>query len=520
MNIKKTAIMISIVGAFVGSVGTLAWADVPQQYDDFFFWRLGHMDGPHDESKALGISRDGKVAVGSTLVVDFRRAWRMDIDWALISPDPRDGENDDNTPPLYNELQVQEDIGVVVPSQPSAAYAASNMTELAEDSCDYYKYGDVSQWILNWCGSKPVGTLNVGTVSYSAQWLLPVQNKQLTGEEIVENVDYVKIPDFGGGLADMKALAVTTDGTVMVGYGSNKRGQQAFRADMTGVDAVTGDPLPILQTLTITDAVSLQSLQSSVAQDVSADGFIITGYGGTKTGNRAFVTDTTLTDWTVDVPVYVSTLLPNLTGGKFAEAYAMTPDGAVIAGRSDSPLGPQACIWFKVDESGAFTTDPLGTWVVKGLGGLSKGGYDAVAYGVAYKNDPIWGDLMVVGRSKTILYPSEAFVWAGNPVLEPDGEEGAFIGYMYDLEYILIKSGAGTASDMGSSWILNEATGISADGTRIVGWGTNPEQGIEAFAVTGYPSELILVLDGETGGEPDPKPKPNPKPPKVKDKDK
>jgi hypothetical protein len=37
----------------------------PMDYP-FYFWKLGHMDGPHDSSKALGISRDGKVAVGST----------------------------------------------------------------------------------------------------------------------------------------------------------------------------------------------------------------------------------------------------------------------------------------------------------------------------------------------------------------------------------------------------------------------------------------------------------------------
>ncbi len=39
--------------------------------DGFWYWRWGHMDGPHDSSKALGISRDGTVAVGSTVVVDF-----------------------------------------------------------------------------------------------------------------------------------------------------------------------------------------------------------------------------------------------------------------------------------------------------------------------------------------------------------------------------------------------------------------------------------------------------------------
>ena len=80
---------------------------------DFWFWKLGHMDGPHTSSKALGISRDGKTAVGATLVVDFERAWRCDIDWTITT--------DDGEPPLYNELQVQEDMGVIAPSYPSAA---------------------------------------------------------------------------------------------------------------------------------------------------------------------------------------------------------------------------------------------------------------------------------------------------------------------------------------------------------------------------------------------------------------
>ena len=53
-------------------------------------------------------------------MVDFYRAWRCDIDWAIAT--------DDGVPPLYNELQVQEDIGIVVPSRFSAAYASSDMT--------------------------------------------------------------------------------------------------------------------------------------------------------------------------------------------------------------------------------------------------------------------------------------------------------------------------------------------------------------------------------------------------------
>ncbi len=110
--------------AVVLGAATPGWAQCPT--GDFWFWRWGHMDGPHDSAKALGISRDGKVAVGSTVVVDFERAWRSDIDWAICT--------DDGVPPLYNELQVQEDIGVVAPSQFSAAYGASDMTTL---TCNY-----------------------------------------------------------------------------------------------------------------------------------------------------------------------------------------------------------------------------------------------------------------------------------------------------------------------------------------------------------------------------------------------
>ena len=51
----------------------------------------------------------------------------------------------------------------------------------------------------------------------------------------------------------------------------------------------------------------------------------------------------------------------------------------------------------------------------------------------------------------------------------------------------MTKTEVGEVSGMGSDWVLNSATGISAAGDRIVGWGINPEGGEEAFVVTGYP---------------------------------
>jgi hypothetical protein len=454
-EIMKRVILGFTTGACAAVLLAAAPAWAQTESDGFYFWRLGHMEGPHDSSRALGISRDGKTAVGSTVVVDFDRAWRLDIDWAIAT--------DDGVPPLYNELQVQEDIGVIAPSEPSAAYASSDMT-----TAPNY---DLPALNLDWGGSMPVGTIMGGTVSYGIEWLLPVL-------DAVDAGDFVKIPDFGGGAADMAALDVTRDGLIMVGYGNTKTGPKAFRADMT-------DPLaPVVRTLTITDSVyTAQTLKWTVAEAVSADGMIIAGYGGTKTGNRAFVT--TVVDASTDPITLLSVVLPNIAGGKFAEAYAMTPAGDIIVGRSGSSKGPQACMWFYDDTAAA--------WVVKPLGGLSKKKLDSVATGVAWRVGAPDGDLMVVGKSMSILYPSEAFVWAGNPVLVDDG-----IGYMYDLEYILTKTGVAELSSAGSEWILNEATGISELGDRIVGWGVNPEGGIEAWLVAGFPTadlELLFVKE-------------------------
>lgn len=446
----KTRNLIIIVGACAVLLLAAGTTTAQDSSDGFFFWRWGHMAGPHDSSKALGISRDGRTAVGATVVVDFQRAWRSDIDWAISTAD--------GVPPLFNELQVQEDIGIIAPSEPSGAYASSDMT--------YTPTYDLPNLNLDWGGSMPVGTIMGGTVSYGIEWLLPVLDS-------VDEGDFVKIQDFGGGLADMKALDVSADGMIMVGYGNNKRGQVGFYADMT-------DPLlPVVKMLTIQDAVTLQTLRSSSAQAVSADGLVIAGYGSTKKANRAFVT--TVLDATTDPITLESTILPMLGGGKFAEAYAMTSDGVVIAGRSDSPKGAVACIWF-VDGT-------TGEWVIKEIGALSKKNKDAVATGITWRPGDLVGDLMVVGYSRTILYDSEAFVWTGNPVVEDDG-----IGYFYDLEYILTKTGAAELSDCGSEWIMVQATGVSDLGDRIVGWGINPEGGVEAWVVAGYPvGELVFT---------------------------
>ena len=73
---RKLFIITIMVCALLLGVGGFGWAkkikpppdptDPPATpIDGYYFWRLGHMDGPHDSSKALGISRDGKPLEGT-----------------------------------------------------------------------------------------------------------------------------------------------------------------------------------------------------------------------------------------------------------------------------------------------------------------------------------------------------------------------------------------------------------------------------------------------------------------------
>ena len=226
--------------------------------DDFYFWRWGHMDGPHESSKALGISRDGLTAVGSTVVVDFQRAWRSDIGWAINTD--LDG---DTIPPLYNELQVQEDIGKIAPSRPSAAFAASDMIGATIDGCPGYDRSDLENLNLDWCESFPVGTFDIGEVTYGIEWLLPALDAE-DGYEFTNLIDYVAFPDFGGGISDMQVNDVSLDGTILVGTGNVKKGMRAFRVDTTDTTLVDDEGVPIPVQLTIQeviDSVEGQTLQ-------------------------------------------------------------------------------------------------------------------------------------------------------------------------------------------------------------------------------------------------------------------
>ena len=90
-----------------------------------------------------------------------------------------------------------------------------------------------------------------------------------------------------------------------------------------------------------------------------------------------------------------------------------------------------------------------------------------------------WEICLVVGRSLDTL-GSEAFIW--------DAANG-----MRNLRELLALQGDDVAG-----WRLTSATGISADGSTIVGYGLNPEGNDEAWVaqlnVVPEPSAMLLAF--------------------------
>lgn len=232
------------------------------------------------------------------------------------------------------------------------------------------------------------------------------------------------IPAFLGTLTvggQSDATASSADGSVVVGVSYGTTAATAFRwTQAGGMEALT----------------SIENVvQTAGATGVSADGSVIVG------GVRYVGQSGVAFRWT-EATGMVS------IGGQSASA--VTPDGSVIVGSTASAGGYLAFRW----------TVANGLVLLPYPPGLSPTNADAT--------DISADGNVIVGRV-TANSPGglAACVWT----------EGVGIQLLSD---ILIQQGAtGLAG-----WTLNFASGISDDGRRIVGWGTNPNGVTEAFLAT------------------------------------
>jgi probable HAF family extracellular repeat protein len=250
----------------------------------------------------------------------------------------------------------------------------------------------------------------------------------------------VGLGDLPGGGSNSYAYGISADGSVVVGEGTSAGSvpNQAFRLTLEGGMVGLGD-LPG------------GSFDSS-ARAISADGTVIVGVGHNSASNvEGF-------RWTSEggmVP------LGDLPGGPFdSEPTAVSPDGSVIVGISRSASGLEAFRW--TSEGG-----------IVGLGDLPGGSFSSEAFAVSADGS------IVLGTSADSSGQKGAFIWDPSNGMRP-------------LDQVLMDLGIDLAT-----WRLVAATGISADGLTIVGYGSNPDGDVEGWiAVIPEPNTGVLMMMG------------------------
>jgi len=242
-----------------------------------------------------------------------------------------------------------------------------------------------------------------------------------------------ELGDLFGGEFKTMVFDVSTDGSVVVGYSNSKNGPEAFRWTIANGIEGLGD-LP-------------DGEFHSVATSVSADGSVVVGSGSSKYGKQAF-------RWTKATGLEG---LGDLPGGEYeSRAYHVSADGSVVSGQSDAKSGSDAFRWTKT-----------GKMLSLNLNSLNSIYHDVGLFASRISDD---GNVILVNVLPKINSP---VIW--------NNKNGVQV-----LKNILINK---YAVDM-NGWGLENASGISSDGIKIVGYGTNPDGKREAWIVSLRNEEL------------------------------
>jgi len=197
-------------------------------------------------------------------------------------------------------------------------------------------------------------------------------------------------------------------------------------------------------------------------------------------------------------------MLPSLPGATVSVAVGISADGTTVAGTNLSSSGYQAVVWKNGGAPTVLPPMPFGS-SAQTLG-ISADGLAIVGWGVtgfSEENAFVWtaaGGTKLLGPTVAM---SQAFAASDNGAIvvgqwDLPSQWNAFIwdkaDGMRSLQSVLVSAGLDQAL---AGWTLTEATGISADGTVIVGFGTDPQGHTEGWVATvPEPSTLILAALG------------------------
>jgi probable HAF family extracellular repeat protein len=247
------------------------------------------------------------------------------------------------------------------------------------------------------------------------------------------------------------ASGVSADGAVVVGYSStsptvNEATRWTSGGGMVGLGDLSGGDF------------------SSFASGVSADGSAVVGYGTSASGHEAF-------RWTSASGMVG---LGDLAGGSFdSYANAVSADGSVVVGRGSSALGYEAFRWTSGGE-------------MVGLGDFAGGEFRSNALATSADGSIVVGSSSSTFNVNSYARYGEAFYWTES-------------GGMQNLKDMLINFGADLTAWDSTTWTLTAATGISADGKTIVGYGFNGASPEAWIATIPEPATMCLLGLGVLG---------------------
>ena len=302
----------------------------------------------------------------------------------------------------------------------------------------------------------------------------------------------------GGSAPSSLAQAVSHDGRVVAGMSSNAQGQlEPFRWEngtMQGLGFLGGGG----------------TLHWASLAGISADGSVVAGTSSTAAdGMGGFI-------WRGGVMQDIGALHTAGTRSAWTEARALSADGQVVVGRSSNALGrPEAFRW-------------RGT--MQGLGYLDGGGTNPWSSAELVNHD----GSVVAGQSTNRLGQMEAFRWTAaqgmqglgfldpattypfaqsNPAaMTPDGSvivgwnrsvaTGSTEAFIWTdrANMRALKTVLGEAGVPLTGWQLTSATGISADGSVIIGEGQAPDGTQQMWIVRPPAPDAPQRPDSATGG--------------------
>ena len=335
---------------------------------------------------------------------------------------------------------------------------------------------------------------------------------------------FMGLGDLPGGTFESSAYDISGDGLVVVGMSQSGSGPQAFRWTLQGGIVGIGD-LP-------------GGSFNSLALDVSADGSVIVGHAHDATRQVAVRWDG-----------LTITPLGELIANGTSQAWGVSPDGTVIVGEADSPAGHEAFRWTAATgmtgigaSSNSIARKTNGS--VNVGAGVDPGPWEAFRWengllnGIGFlgtgtdsrARDITPDGMVIVGFSTTA--PSgccgKAFRWEGGVMtdLGPPGTEVSSDAQAVSADGSTIVGNA-SFSPLGGSepfvwdtthgmrklhgvltidycldlqgFSLGGTSGVSADGTTIVGVGDDPNNNGEGW-IAHIPIPVCVKGDFDASG--------------------